>query len=157
MKIKTFILSTILTFAMLISTANANTQSNVKIVVDGNTIVFEDQGPVIVNDNTLVPIRAVMEALGKTVDWNGDLNQAIVYDEYITVKLTLNSNVMTNEIKDIGTGELYTFDTELETAPMLIGDRTCLPIRAVVEAFGIAVTWDEATQSVLILSDSLLC
>lgn len=141
----------------MMSTVSVNAEDDVKVVVDGEQVVFEDQGPVIIDERTLVPIRAVMEKLGKTVEWNGDLQQAIVYDEYITVKLTLNSNIMVNEVKDPITGEIFAFDTELDVAPMLINDRTCLPIRAVVEAFGIAVDWDQETQSVLILSDALLC
>lgn len=141
----------------MLSTVSVNAEDDVKVVVDGEQVVFEDQGPVIIDERTLVPIRAVMEKLGKTVEWNGDLQQAVVYDEYITVKLTLNSNIMLNEVKDPITGEIFAFDTELDVAPMLINDRTCLPIRAVVEAFGIAVEWDQETQSVLILSDALLC
>lgn len=141
----------------IMSTTAVNAEDDVKVVVDGEQVVFEDQGPVIIDERTLVPIRAVMEKLGKTVEWNGDLQQAIVYDEYITVKLTLNSGIMVNEVKDPITGEIFAFDTELDVAPQLINDRTCLPIRAVVEAFGIAVDWDQETQSVLILSDALLC
>lgn len=141
----------------LMSPIYVKAEDNVKVVVDGEQVVFEDQGPVIIDERTLVPIRAVMEKLGKKVDWNGELQQAIVYDEYITVKLTLNSAVMVNEVKDPITGEVFAFDTELDVAPQLINERTCLPIRAVVEAFGIAVDWDQETQSVLILSDALLC
>lgn len=141
----------------LMSPIYVKAADNVKVVVDGEQVVFEDQGPVIIDERTLVPIRAVMEKLGKKVDWNGELQQAIVYDEYITVKLTLNSAVMVNEVKDPITGEVFAFDTELDVAPQLINERTCLPIRAVVEAFGIAVDWDQETQSVLILSDALLC
>lgn len=151
------IICLIMTISAFVSTVAVNAEDNVKVIVDGEQVVFEDQAPVIIEERTLVPIRAVMEALGKKVDWNGDLQQAIVYDEYITVKLTLNSNVMINEVKDPITGEVFAFDTELDVAPQLINDRTCLPIRAVVEAFGIAVDWDQETQSVLILSDALLC
>ena len=74
-----------------------------------------------------------------------------------TVKLGINRNTMINEATDLITGEVMTFESELEVAPLLINDRTCLPIRAVVEAFGIAVDWDEETRSVMIMSDILLC
>lgn len=151
------IICLVMAITAVMSTTAVNAEDDVKVVVDGEQVVFEDQGPVIIDERTLVPIRAVMEKLGKTVEWNGDLQQAIVYDEYITVKLTLNSNIMVNEVKDPITGEVFAFDTELDVAPQLINDRTCLPIRAVVEAFGIAVDWDQEAQSVLILSDALLC
>lgn len=151
------IICLVMALSALMSPIYVKAADNVKVVVDGEQVVFEDQGPVIIDERTLVPIRAVMEKLGKKVDWNGELQQAIVYDEYITVKLTLNSAVMVNEVKDPITGEVFAFDTELDVAPQLINERTCLPIRAVVEAFGIAVDWDQETQSVLILSDALLC
>ncbi|MBQ3124384.1 MAG: copper amine oxidase N-terminal domain-containing protein [Clostridia bacterium] len=151
------IICLVMALSALMSPIYVKAEDNVKVVVDGEQVVFEDQGPVIIDERTLVPIRAVMEKLGKKVDWNGELQQAIVYDEYITVKLTLNSAVMVNEVKDPITGEVFAFDTELDVAPQLINERTCLPIRAVVEAFGIAVDWDQETQSVLILSDALLC
>ena len=151
------IICLVMALSALMSPIYVKAEDNVKVVVDGEQVVFEDQGPVIIDERTLVPIRAIMEKLGKKVDWNGELQQAIVYDEYITVKLTLNSAVMVNEVKDPITGEVFAFDTELDVAPQLINERTCLPIRAVVEAFGIAVDWDQETQSVLILSDALLC
>ena len=151
------IICLVMALSALMSPIYVKAEDNVKVVVDGEQVMFEDQGPVIIDERTLVPIRAIMEKLGKKVDWNGELQQAIVYDEYITVKLTLNTAVMLNEVKDPITGEVFAFDTELDVAPQLINERTCLPIRAVVEAFGIAVDWDQETQSVLILSDALLC
>ena len=156
MKIKKLLLCIITVFSML-TVSSALAEGEINVVVDGNKVEFTDQQPVIIDGRTLVPIRAVMERMGKQVGWDGETNQVTVSDEYITVKLSIDSNIMNNKVTDPVTGEVFEYDTELDVAPTVINDRTCLPIRAVVEAFGISVSWDEETNSVLILSDSLLC
>ena len=150
-------ISLILCTVALLCSFTANAESEVSVVVDGNKIQFPDQGPVIIDGRTMVPIRSVMEALGMVVGWDAENSMVTVSNGESTVKLAINSNIMINEATDIMTGETMTFESELEVAPLLINDRTCLPIRAVVEAFGIAVDWDEDTRSVMIMSDIILC
>ncbi len=152
---KKFLLSIILTASLMGNAVMAD--DTVSVIIDGNTVEFADQAPVIIEGRTLVPIRAVMEALGKEVGWDSETNMVTVNDEYVTLKLGIGSNIMKNYVTDPVTGEVFEYETELDVAPTLINDRTCLPIRAVVEGFGISVTWDETTRSVLIVSDSLLC
>ena len=157
MNIKKSLVCILLSLSVLSGFSVVGAEDEVNVLVDGNKVEFADQKPVIIEGRTLVPIRAVMEALGKQVGWDDETNQVTVFDEYITVKLSIDSFVMENKVKDPVTGEVFEFNSDLDVAPTLINDRTCLPIRAVVEAFGIAVTWDEDTSSVLIISDSLLC
>ena len=38
----------------------------------------------------------------------------------------------------------------LDVAPMLVGDRTLVPINAIVGAFFATVEWDEITKTVII-------
>ncbi len=47
-------------------------------------------------------------------------------------------------------GEETEVDAGRGTAPLIIDGRTLLPVRAVIEAFGGAVTWDSETSSVLL-------
>ncbi len=53
-----------------------------------------DTAPVITDDRTLVPLRAVSEALDCNVDWNGDTKTVTIaphkYNEYYTQKLMEN-------------------------------------------------------------------
>ncbi|MBQ4347028.1 MAG: copper amine oxidase N-terminal domain-containing protein, partial [Firmicutes bacterium] len=44
---------------------------NIRVFVDNNEIIF-DQPPIIENDRTLVPLRAIFEALGAEVEWNSE-------------------------------------------------------------------------------------
>lgn len=128
-------------------------ESEIKINIDGNyEMVFPDQQPVIVNGNTMVPVRAVMETLGKKVEWDNTNRQAVISDETTTVKLKIDSDNMVKETKNPLDNSVKTEEIELDTAAMIINDRTCIPVRAVVEAFGAAVIWDAETSTILIIA-----
>lgn len=99
-----------------------------------------DVPPQTINDRTMVPIRAIFEAMGANVDWDDITQTAISTKDSTTVKMTLNST--TEYINDTA----YTMDV----TPVIINGRTLAPARYVAEAFGYYVNWDEMTQSVLI-------
>lgn len=144
------------TFAMHASAMNGE-ELKINVSVNGNEIVFEDQQPVIVNDRTLLPIRSVMEAMGKQVLWEAETQSVIVTDGTTTVKLRINDDTMYQTVYDPYNNEEITSEVTLDTPPMLINNRTCLPIRAVAEAFMATVDWDAETRSVLIVTADLLC
>ena len=74
------------------------TQSGLEIGSNEMTVndkkVSLDTAPVITDDRTLVPLRAVSEALDCNVDWNGDTKTVTIaphkYNEYYTQKLMEN-------------------------------------------------------------------
>ena len=45
---------------------------------NGEPVDFTDQEPVIVNDRTLIPVRAAAEALGMDVEWEESTNTVII-------------------------------------------------------------------------------
>ena len=102
------------------------------VIVDDQAII-NDVAPVIRNDRTLVPIRVITEALGGQVAWNEAAKE---------VTLTVNGK----EIK-------MTIGKALEkygVAPVIIGDRTFVPVRFVADELGAVTTWDDATKTVTI-------
>ena len=106
---------------------------NTDVSVNEKTIT-NDVAPVIRNDRTLVPIRVVTETLGGKVDWND-----------ATKEVTLN--IDGKEIK-------MTIGVILEkygVAPMIINDRTYVPIRFVADELGAEVQWNEETKTVTII------
>lgn len=126
---------------------------SVKINIDGNyEMTFPDQQPVVINGRAVVPIRAIMETLGKTVEWNAEERQTVISDETTTVKLKIDDSIMIKETKNLLDGSVKLEEVELDVSPVLINDRTCLPLRAVVEAFGAAVIWEEETETILIIA-----
>lgn len=121
--------------------------TTIKIYIN-NQQIFPDSNPVLVNDRTLVPIRAVAEAMGYTVNW---------YEEQQLVELVSpkNGNVLIFGIdkSNYARGhvnaapEAYTFSM-LDVPAQIIGSRTYLPLRAVAEGMDAVVRWDGTTNSV---------
>ena len=110
----------------------------VRVTLDGAAVVFPDQQPAIENGRTLTPVRAVCEAAGLAVGW--DSGAVTVTDGKRTVTLAVGAAV-------IGVDGAA---APLDCAPVLRGGRTLVPIRAVMEAFGYAVSWDAAARTVVI-------
>jgi len=133
-------------------------QDKIRVTVDGSVIAFKEQDPVIINGHTLVPLREVLEAMGKKVEWNQELRQIKVSDDEICITLTIGSKVMHSEIHAPGfEDEVYAYDDDLDVAPQIINNKTCLPIRAVVEGFGKSITWDNDNRIVIIDTNRSTC
>lgn len=64
-------------FLMLLSFATISAQSPIKVIVDGEQVVFSTVAPFIdENNRTLVPLRAIGEAMGLTVSWDNEQRTA---------------------------------------------------------------------------------
>ena len=111
----------------------------ITVTIDGKTISF-DQPPIIVSGRTLVPVRAVVEAMGGEVCWDDVTQTATLILGEDIIKLTIdNTTAYLNDEEKI-----------LDVAPQIINSRTLMPIRFVAESFDYQVDWDEETQTVLI-------
>lgn len=119
--------------------------SGVHIVVD-NKQVKSDVEPVIVNGTTLVPLRAVFNALGAEVTWNNA--EKTVYAEkadgsYVFLKIG-DHNIEAN-------GEVAHYATPAQ----IINGSTMVPLRAVAEAFYANVEYGKAGKAAIISINSL--
>jgi hypothetical protein len=112
---------------------------DIKVTVNGNTIAF-DQPPIIENGRTLVPLRAIFEALGAEVSWEQSTQTVTAVRGDITVTLQIGSNILNKN------GEQFTLDVPAK----IVGGRTLVPARAVAESFGAKVEWDSKTRTVTI-------
>lgn len=124
-------LSIILLLVLL--TANAYA---VDLYVD-MSLIETDTPPTVVDGRTLVPVRAIFEAIGATVEWQNDTSTAIGTKGDITVSIQIN-----NTIAYIN-GEAR----ELDVPAQLINNRTMVPARFISEAMGCDVTWYQKTQT----------
>ena len=117
--------------------------NNPTMYINGRPSSIDAQGtvPVIRNDRTLLPVRAVFEAMGGTVGWDNDTR---------IVTLNLDGKILYLQIGTAGAidGDLNKY--YLDTAPVIINNRTMLPIRFIVEFFDGTVEWDGDTRTVLI-------
>ena len=112
---------------------------NITVKLNGQTLSF-DVPPQLINGRTMVPMRAIFENLGATVNWEQSTQAVTSVKETTTISLTIGapSIVINGSIKS------------LDTAPCVINGRTLVPVRAVSEAFNLNVDWDSATNTVII-------
>ncbi|WP_019125272.1 copper amine oxidase N-terminal domain-containing protein [Peptoniphilus grossensis] len=118
--------------------------SDIRLWVKGK-IVNSDVAPYIAEDRTMVPIRVISENLGKVVTWNNDDKKVIIKDEKGNeFSLVINEKFM----EDISSNVYRKI--ELDAPAVIKDDRTFVPIRAIAEAFGEKVHWDNDKRVVVI-------
>ncbi len=94
----------------------------------------------LIDNRTMVPLRAIFEALGASVEWDGDTKTVTSVKGDTTVKLTVGENKLTVN----GT------EKALDVPGQIVENRTLVPVRAISEAFGCEVGWDAETRTVTI-------
>ncbi|MCH5213387.1 MAG: hypothetical protein J1G06_10270 [Oscillospiraceae bacterium] len=124
---------------MLSTSPAALADDIIKVYVDGEQLSF-DVDPIIENERTLVPMRAIFEALGAEVTWDQDTRTASAVKGKDTVDITIDSNILYKN----GTA------VELDVAAKIIDERTLVPVRAISESFNADVQWEDETRSVII-------
>lgn len=117
------------------------------VTVNGKPVDFPDQLPIIVDGRTLVPARAVFEAMGLSVAWDAATRSATISSDKTSVVVKIGSKMMDIDSID---GDNDARIVELDVPAQIINDRTMLPLRAISEAFHADVQWDAATRTVSI-------
>ena len=102
--------------------------------------------PVIKNNRTLVPIRAIMEALGGTVGWDSIERKVTVLLDSTTIELWIGKNIA--KVNDI---DIPIDPNNYKVVPEIINSRTIVPVRFVAENLGAKVDWDGPTQTITII------
>ena len=129
----------------VVSNPNVPVDDTIKIYVDGNRI-YSDADPVIISERTLVPIRAVAEAMGCTVNWDSYTRTVRIQRGDMTVDVIVDDTTI---LKMWGGGVQ---EIHADVPATIINSRTFVPIRVVSEAFGAKVDWDANTKSVIIFT-----
>ncbi len=95
------------------------------ILNNNGTEVVLDVPAQTINDRTMIPVRAIFEALGAEVSWNGDTQTVTAVWDDIVISLQIGSNLLyqNREAK------------ELDLPAQLVDSRTLVPVRAVTESF----------------------
>jgi len=117
----------------------------ITVVLDGETLSFE-QAPVIVNERTLVPMRAIFEALNAKVNWYAEERIASAEKMGIMIDFQIDNYEMYKNFVTIS----------LDAPAMLINGYTMVPLRAVAESFGVEVIWDGTTKTATLTDKGIL-
>ena len=128
------------------SSGNEKTDNEVKtvnndisVILNNNQLSFT-QSPVIENGTTLVPMRAIFEAMGASVDWNNDTKTVTSVKGDTTIILTLNKDKATVNGDEI----------PLVVPAKLVNGNTMVPLRFVSESLGAEVDWNGESRTVTI-------
>lgn len=141
-----------------------------RIKVHGKHVGF-DVPPVIKEGRTLIPVRAITEALGGTVDWNSEdyivtitSPDGLIKIEFFLKDLYEDKN--DNDVFDEGDlmvtpgGTIIIYDKDgddwvqreelgrTDVLPGLINNRTFVPLRFIAETFGLKVGYDPDTGDI---------
>jgi hypothetical protein len=99
--------------------------------------------PVIVENRTLVPIRAVIEAFGGVVEWDSKTRRVMVVLGDNALDLWIGEPTASLN------GRSLPIDAEnLRVIPVIMSGRTMLPLRFVSESLGIDVLWEPTARMI---------
>lgn len=119
----------------------AEQPKDIPVYIDDLPVKF-DVPPVIQNGRTLVPFRAIAEALSINVAWEGSTRTINANDAKTTVSLQIGKQTASKNNEAV----------PLDAPPVIINGRTLIPLRFFSEAFGCKVAWDDAVKAVKISS-----
>lgn len=121
------------------------------IVVAQNTIMESDTLPQIIDGRLFVPIRSIGKALDAKVKWNRDDKSMDIENDEFIANLSTKDSVLT--VYDKSGNLLKT--VVIEPSVKNINKRTMVPIRAISEALGFDVKWNEEYKRVTINEDTM--
>lgn len=110
---------------------------DITVYMNGDMMSFE-QPPIIINDSTLVPFRAIFEELDMTVQWFDEDRRVTAEKENLAITFFIDKPIIYVNEDAI----------ELSTPPIIYNNLAFVPLRAVSEAAGAQVDWDGETKTV---------
>lgn len=121
-------------------------------VVIGSKLAFDEGNePFIAEERTMMPLRAISEALDATVYWFNDEKRVQIVRYDMLLSLQIGNNIMGKYKIENGVVSSTPESVELDVAAMIHNDRTYVPLRAISEAFNAQITWDNPNRSAIII------
>ncbi|QOS77197.1 CotH kinase family protein [Paenibacillus sp. JNUCC31] len=118
------------------------TGNMITVTLDGKTITFPDQDPLEQSGRVMVPVNAILEALGAKVTWDKTAK---------TVTAVLNDQTLVLQIGS-STATVNGETLEMDTPAMIKNSRTLVPVRFISEGLGLTVNWDQSAAKVSLTS-----
>ncbi|UOF90259.1 SH3 domain-containing protein [Fodinisporobacter ferrooxydans] len=117
------------------------THQGLTVFVNGTEQSY-NPSPIIENDRTLVPLRAVFETLGAKINWNQATQTVTAFKGQTNIVLKIGSSTAYVNGKPI----------QLDVQAHTLQNRTMVPLRFVSDALGANISWDGSTESIFITS-----
>ncbi|MDR2940444.1 MAG: CAP domain-containing protein [Clostridiales bacterium] len=120
--------------------------SQPSLFVNNKKLNFTEQGPVIIDNRLLVPVRGIFESVGATVTWDPVPKTIHIRYKENEIKMFVDSKRYSVTDKNTGVNVFYDF----EVVPQILNNRTLIPLRAVTDGLGGQTNWDPKTKSAYI-------
>ncbi|MNQ73617.1 hypothetical protein D3C85_883540 [compost metagenome] len=117
-------------------------QKGVFLYVNGEQPALE-VNPFIKDGSTLVPFRAISEALKAEVKWDAEERSVTVTRDGVSVKLFIDSTKALVDGKEV----------ILEVPATIVEGNTVVPVRFISESLKATVKWEDETKSVVIYEE----
>ena len=105
-------------------------KDGITVYVDGKKLDF-DVEPQLINNRTMVPMRAIFEALGAEVSWDNETRTAYGKTDDVLVEITIGREYLLRNDSKIA----------LDSPAIVISGRTLVPVRAIAESLNCNVEW----------------
>lgn len=112
----------------------------VENVLIGTVDAKFDTPPVIKEGRTLIPVRAISEAMGADVTWNAEEKIVTITKDDKVIEFNLIENKVIVDEAEV------TIDVPAE----VMNNRTMVPLRFIAEQLGLNVEYDEEMQTIVI-------
>lgn len=106
------------------------------VTLNDDFVEFEDVQPIIKDNRTLVPFRAILEKAGAKVDWNQEAKKVTAELDGKKIEMTIGQKKIMVDGKEV----------ELDVAPMIKEGRTLIPLRGMFENLGFKVEYEKTGQ-----------
>lgn len=114
-------------------------EREISITID-NSLLHPEVPPIILHGRTLVPLRAIFEALDVEVEWIAETRTVIGTTDDTRIELTVDSTrTLLNGVEGA-----------LDVPATIIEGRTLVPVRFIAESTGQNVDWDAENRRVVI-------
>ncbi len=109
----------------------SNSAKTISVILNENELTF-NQPPYIENGTTMVPMRAIFEALGSTVNFDANTKTITASKNNTTISLTLGSDK----------AYINSIQKQLGTRVKSLNGTSMVPLRFISEAFGAEVSYN---------------
>ncbi|MFE6075083.1 CotH kinase family protein [Paenibacillus sp. NPDC057886] len=118
------------------------TDKAITVTLDGKSVTFPDQDPLQQSGRVMVPVNAILEALGAEVTWDKTAK---------TVTAVLNDQTLVLQIGS-STATVNGETLEIDAPAIIKNSRTLVPVRFISEGLGLTVDWDQTAAQVTLTS-----
>lgn len=147
----------LLTLMLMMLSVVVYAANPITVQLNGEYIDFTDENgnvvnPEMINNRTMVPMRKIFEVVGAEIEWDGEERKITATTEEKIINLQIDNT--TASVQDKVTEEIT--EIILDAAPVILNNRTMVPVRFIAESLEKQVGWDNENRCVIVIDYSFI-